>query len=265
MLKLKKSLGQNFLVDKNVINKIINLVSLKNEAVLEIGPGTGNLTKFISSKKPKSLLLIEKDKRFFSILKDNYGSIENCEVLNADILDYNLNKQKNQNLIVFGNLPYNVSTQILAKFIKSDSWPPFYKNIIFMFQNEVAERILAKPKTKKFGRLSILANLKLEVVKHFMISKKCFFPIPKIDSRIIVFKPKKSIGFKISKIENLEKITHAFFSNKRKMINKTFVRLFKNHVYISNKLGIDLHSRPTEISSENYYRITEFYEKSKKI
>ena len=133
-----------------------------------------------------------------------------------------------------------------------------------MFQNEVADRILAKPNTSDFGRITVLANLKLEVIEYFKISKKCFFPIPKVDSKIIVFKPKKNISFKISKIENLEKITQAFFSNKRKMINKTFVKLFKNHIELAKKLKINLKSRPSELSCETYYKMAEFYEKSKK-
>ena len=264
MLKLKKSLGQNFLTDNNIINKIVALEPLVNQRIFEIGPGSGNLTNFINNKKPKSIFLIEKDKRFYEILKEKYGSIKNYKILNADILDYNLNNYEHRGAIVFGNLPYNISTQVLAKFIRINSWPPFYNKIIFMFHNEVADRILAKPNTGNFGRIAVLANLKLDIVEYFKISKKCFFPVPKVDSKIIVFKPKKKVNFKISKIENLEKITQSFFSNKRKMINKTFVKLFGNHLELAKKLQIDLTSRPSELSSETYYKMTEFYERSKK-
>tara|TARA_B100001029_G_C14627918_1_gene217594 strand:- start:46 stop:450 length:405 start_codon:yes stop_codon:yes gene_type:complete len=131
-----------------------------------------------------------------------------------------------------------------------------------MFQNEVADRILAKPNTSKFGRITILVNLKLDVVTHFKISKKCFFPTPKIDSKIIVFKPKKKVDFSINKIENLEKITHAFFSNRRKMINKTLAKLFSNHLEVANKLKLKLTSRPSELTCETYYRLTEIFEKN---
>ena len=262
MLKLKKSLGQNFLTDKNVLNKIVNLEPLLDRKVFEIGPGSGNLTSFIYNKKPRSVLLLEKDSRFYKILDEKYRFMKNYKVLNSDILKYDLNGHKDQNVIVFGNLPYNISTQILAKFIKINSWPPFYKKIIFMFQNEVANRILAMPNTSDFGRITILTNLKLNVVEYFKISKKCFFPVPKIDSKLIVFEPKEKINFKISKVENLEKITQAFFSNKRKMINKTFTKLFKNHAELAEKLKINLSSRPSELSCETYYKMTEFYEKS---
>tara|TARA_B100002051_G_C16679363_1_gene608871 strand:+ start:215 stop:1012 length:798 start_codon:yes stop_codon:yes gene_type:complete len=264
MLKFKKSLGQNFLTDKNIINKIVNLEHLGDKRVFEIGPGSGNLTSVVSNKKPKSVFLIEKDRRFCKILEEKYGSIKNYKILNTDILKYDLNNYENRDVIVFGNLPYNISTQILAKFIKVNSWPPFYKKIIFMFQNEVADRILARPNTSNFGRITILTNLRLDVVEHFKISKKCFFPIPKIDSKIIVFKPKEKINFRISKIENLEKITQIFFSNKRKMINKAFVKLFDEHLKVAEKLKINLTSRPSELTCETYYKMTEFYEEYKK-
>ena len=264
MLKFKKSLGQNFLTDKNIINKIVNLEHLGDKRVFEIGPGSGNLTSVVSNKKPKSVFLIEKDRRFCKILEEKYGSIKNYKILNTDILKYDLNNYENRDVIVFGNLPYNISTQILAKFIKVNSWPPFYKKIIFMFQNEVADRILARPNTSNFGRITILTNLRLDVVEHFKISKKCFFPIPKIDSKIIVFKPKEKINFRISKIENLEKITQIFFSNKRKMINKAFVKLFDEHLKVAEKLKINLTSRPSELTCETYYKMTELYEEYKK-
>ena len=264
MLVLKKSLGQNFLTDKNIINKIVNIENLTDESVFEIGPGSGNLTSIINSKRPKSVFLIEKDKRFFKILKEKYESKNNFEILNDDILEYNLNNYKYKNVIVFGNLPYNISTQILSKFIKIKSWPPFYKKMILMFQSEVADRILAKPNTNDFGRITVLSNLKLDIIESFKISKNSFFPIPKIDSKIIVFKPKKLLDYNISKIQNLEKITQAFFSNRRKMINKTFVKLFDNYEEVSKKLNINLNSRPSELTCENYYKITELYEKYSK-
>ena len=264
MLKLKKSLGQNLLIDNNIIKKIINLQNLSNQNVFEIGPGSGNLTNLICKEKPKSLFLVEKDKRFYENLKRNYSKIKNFKIINKDILDYNLNNYEDSEVIVLGNLPYNISTKILSNFVKINSWPPFYKSIIFMFQNEVADRILAKPNTSKFGRITILVNLKLDVVTHFKISKKCFFPTPKIDSKIIVFKPKKKVDFSINKIENLEKITHAFFSNRRKMINKTFKKLKINSDNILKNQNIDLTLRPENLSEILYYKITEYYEKRTK-
>ena len=260
MFKLKKSLGQNFLIDKNIINKIISLEILKNQNILEIGPGSGNLTKLIVQKKINKLLAIEKDKRFSDSLRKEYIHNQNIVIENKDILKKDLNKISLKNVIVFGNLPYNISTQILVDFISLNKWPPFYKKIIFMFQKEVADRILAKPDTKQYGRLAILTKFRLDVVDSFKISKNCFFPIPAVDSKIIVFKPKLDNKYKIKSIKNLEFITNIFFGGKRKMINKPFAKLFKNYQFVANKLKINLNLRPSDLSLDQYYKLTEYYE-----
>jgi len=263
MLRLKKSLGQNFLSDKNVIEKIASLDNLKNQIVLEIGPGSGNLTEFIIKKQPKKIILIEKDQRFCKLLREKFAHQKGLEIHNKDILEYTFNEISLKNSIVFGNLPYNISTQILAKFISLKTWPPFFKKIIFMFQKEVADRILAKCNTKEYGRISVLTNFRLEMLESFKISKNCFFPRPAVDSKIIVFKPKIKLNHKIRDIKNLEKITNIFFSNKRKMINKPMSKTFREYKNIAKKLNLNLNSRPSELSSEDYYRITEFYERFK--
>ena len=132
-----------------------------------------------------------------------------------------------------------------------------------MFQKEVAERILARCNTKEYGRISVLANFRLEMVENFKISKNCFFPKPAVDSKIIVFKPKIKLNHKIHNIKNLEKITNIFFSNKRKMINKPMSKTFREYKNIAKQLNLNLNSRPSELSSDDYCRITEFYEKFK--
>ena len=147
MLKLKKSLGQNLLIDKNIINKILSLTNITNKNVLEIGPGTGNLTKHLLEKKPKELLLIEKDKQLCKILNLKFNTFKNYKIYNEDILEFHLNSNFKE--IVFGNLPYNISTQILSKLIKFEKLYPQIEMVIFMFQKEVADRILAKPSNKK--------------------------------------------------------------------------------------------------------------------
>ena len=177
MLNLKKSLGQNLLIDKNILNKIAELSSINGKVVFEVGPGTGNLTEIILKKNPKKLLLVEKDKRFCEILTKKFDLEKNFIIYNEDILKFNFDKNINPDL-VFGNLPYNISTQILAKFIKFNKWPPPFSKIIFMFQKEVADRILAKPNTKEYGRISVLANFRLDIVDSFKISRKCFFTSP---------------------------------------------------------------------------------------
>ena len=261
MLNLKKSLGQNLLIDKNILNKIAELSSINGKVVFEVGPGTGNLTEIILKKNPKKILLVEKDNRFCEILSKKFDLEKNFIIYNEDILKFNFDKNINPD-IVFGNLPYNISTQILAKFIKFNKWPPCFSKIIFMFQKEVADRILAKPNTKEYGRISVLTNFRLDIVNSFKISRKCFLPVPDVDSKIIIFSPKTKTNYYIKNIKNLEKITEILFSGKRKMINKAFSKIFKDYEKIAKALDINLKKRPAELSCHDFYRITEYYEKN---
>ena len=179
------------------------------------------------SKKTQKNFLIEKDQRFYKIINEKFKLKENFEIIDDDILKFNLDNFAFKNVIVFGNLPYNISTQILAKFISVKKWPPFYKKIIFMFQKEVAERIVAKSNTTNFSRISILTNYRLDIIQNFNVSKNCFFPRPNVESKIIVFTPKLNYNYKIKSIKNLEKITNMFFSNRRKMVNKVLLKYLK--------------------------------------
>ena len=261
MIKPKKSLGQNFLIDNNIIEKIINLSDVKNNNIIEIGPGTGNLTKKIINQKPKSLLLIEKDQQLIVNLKNEFSSCDKIKIFNNDILKFQLENIVKENSIIIGNLPYNISSQILAKLIKFKKWLPKYKKLILMFQKEVAEKIIAKHKSSSFGRLAILTNARLRVTKSFDVSENCFYPVPKVKSTVLVFEPILNQNFNVKDISNLETITHIFFSKKRKMINKAFKTLFKNPVTISKKININLNLRPNKISENQYYKITEYFEK----
>jgi len=261
----KKSLGQNFLIDKNIIKKIIEIGKLNHEnTVLEIGAGTGNLTKEILVAKPKKIILVEKDEKLAVKLKKKFENYKNLNVIKDDILNYINNKILYKNIVVFGNLPYNISTQILAKLISLDKWPPWYNKLILMFQKEVADRILAKNNSENFNRLAVLSNWRLEIKKHFDISKNCFFPKPKVNSTILSFKPKKQQKYNIKDPKNLETVTRILFSNPRKMINKSLFKLFKKNSLMVNQLNIDLKKRPRELSCDMYYEITSKYEKLSK-
>jgi 16S rRNA (adenine1518-N6/adenine1519-N6)-dimethyltransferase len=258
----KKSLGQNFLIDQNIIKKIVDIGKIsKKKNIIEIGAGYGSLTNSIISKNPKTIIAIEKDKYLCAHLKDRFRSSKNIKILNQDFLKINLKNNFGQNAIIFGNLPYNVSTQILASLILLKKWPPWYELIIFMFQKEVANRILAESNSKEFSRLTVLSNWRFEIKKHFDVSNNCFFPKPKVDSTILSFKPKKNNLFKLNNPQNLEKITRILFSNRRKMINKNFKKLFKNAIHVEEKLKIDLSKRPGELNNEIFYKIAIEYEK----
>jgi len=178
-----------------------------------------------------------------------------------DILDFLESKNLGQNIIVFGNLPYNISTQILASLVLLEKWPPWYEILILMFQKEVADRILAKSKSKEFGRLSILCNWRLEIKKHFDVSKNCFSPKPKINSTVLSFTPKKNNEFNIKNPKHLETVTRVLFSNRRKMIKKNFIKLFGHDKSVAKDLNLNLYERAEELSNEMFYRITMKYEK----
>ena len=165
----KKSLGQNFLVDRKIIEKICNLGNISlNDNVLEIGPGTGNLTEFILQKKPKKFYVIEKDENLIKHLSERFDN--RLSIINADILKYDLKLLSDRDLIIFGNLPYNISSQILINFINYSSSKFSYKKLVLMFQKEVADRILAEDNSKNYGRLSILYSWKLNVKKIMYIN-----------------------------------------------------------------------------------------------
>ncbi|MDC0352264.1 16S rRNA (adenine(1518)-N(6)/adenine(1519)-N(6))-dimethyltransferase RsmA [Candidatus Pelagibacter sp.] len=258
MIRAKKSLGQNFLIDKNIIDKITNTVSITGNEVLEVGPGTGNLTKEILKKNPNKLYLVEKD----SFLSENLKEIinEKVKIFNEDILKFDENLLSKNKIIVFGNLPYNISTEILSTWIKklkNDCW---FSDLILMFQKEVADRIIAQFNTSAYGRLSILANWRLKINKICDISPESFSPKPKIKSSLIHFTPKKNFA-KIKDPLNLEKITRIFFSHRRKMLKKPFNQIFNGNYDLLNKLNIDLNLRPQNLDFDTYYKLTMEYEK----
>jgi len=189
-IKVKKSLGQNFLTDKNIIKSIVDIGNItNNDTILEVGPGTGNLTEFIFKKNPKQIYAIEKDYNLVNFLNEKFeGKIK---IINEDILNFKINNISNEKFIIYGNLPYNISTQILAQWIVDQQQFGSIKKLILMFQKEVANRIIAKINSKNYGRLSIISNWKLNIKKEFDINPKSFFPKPKVDSTLLSFVPRK--------------------------------------------------------------------------
>ena len=257
MIKTKKSLGQNFLIDRNILETIVNIIPIAGKTVLEIGPGTGNLTSFILKKNPKKLLVIEKDNDLAENLHNTFK--DQLTIINDDVLNIDENLLFDEKVTVFGNLPYNISTEILSKWIvnlKDNFW---FDHLILMFQKEVADRIVAKFNTSTYGRLSILSNWKLNVKKICDIKPESFFPRPKIDSSLLFFSPKKKF-YKIKDPKNLEKVTRVFFNHRRKMLKKPFNQLFNGDQKVLNNLKIDLNLRPQNLDFDTYYQLTCEYE-----
>ena len=257
MIKAKKSLGQNFLIDKDILEKIVNVIQINQKNILEIGPGTGSLTSYILKKKPKKIIVIEKDQNLAKKLEQNFK--EKLKVINEDILNIDETSLINEKLTVFGNLPYNISTEILSKWIVNLNDNFWFDHLVLMFQKEVADRIIAKYNTSSYGRLSVLANWKLKIVKVCDIKPDSFFPKPKVDSSLLLFSPKNKI-FKIKDPKNLEIVTRVFFSHRRKMLKKPFNQIFNGDHKILDKLKIDLNLRPQNLDFETYYKLTNEYE-----
>jgi 16S rRNA (adenine1518-N6/adenine1519-N6)-dimethyltransferase len=253
-IKAKKSLGQNFLIDKDVIEKIIDCSSIKDKEILEVGPGTGSLTAEIIKKVPKKIYLVEKDNNLIEELKGklNYD----IQFINDDILKINEKNLSENKLIVFGNLPYNISTQILTNWIvniKSSFW---FEKLILMFQKEVANRIISEHNNASYGRLSIISQWKLDIQKIIDIKPASFQPRPKVDSTLLVFTPKNNYE-KICSEKSLEKVTRIFFNQRRKKIKKSFNQIFDDAQKISNKLNIDLNLRPQNLDYKKYLLIAQ--------
>ena len=256
-IKAKKSLGQNFLIDREVLEEIVSITDITNKEVLEIGPGSGNLTTYILKKKPKKLYVVEKDNDLAILLKEKFDT--EIDIINDDILKVSESTISDQKLSVFGNLPYNISTEILSKWILNIGSNFWFDSLVLMFQKEVANRIISEFNNSNYGRLSILSSWKLNVKKILDIKPQSFSPRPKIDSSLLLFTPKENF-FKLKDPKNLEKITRIFFSQRRKMLKKPFNQVFGNGKEVAEKFGIDLNLRPQNLEPEVYFKLVKEYE-----
>ncbi len=254
----KKSLGQNFLNDTKTLSAIVESGNIsENDIILEIGPGTGNLTEKILKKNPRKLIVIEKDKNLSLQLNKKFG--ETIKIVNKDIIDCYNDFEFDSPVKVFGNLPYNISTKILTSYIKIKNLKNKFKLFVFVFQKEVADRILAEKGTKNYGRLSILTSWKMDKNKICDIDPNLFFPKPKVWSTLLKLTPKMKIE-NIKNANNLEHITRIFFNQRRKMIRKPIKQLFKDYEEVAKSLEIDLNLRPQNISNNKYFEICKIYE-----
>ena len=249
MIKPKKSLSQNFLIDKNISKKIVNLTKITNDIIIEIGPGTGNLKDEIIKNKPKKLVLIEKDKSLYSLLKKKYNNDKKIELINIDVLDYDFDKIKVPFKII-SNLPYNISTKIIFKILKLKI---NIIEMIFMIQKEVAKKMYYKNNIKK-NRLNCFIAITSNYHIEFDVSKNVFFPKPKVDSTIVKIIPKKNNNYDLYKFEEF---TRKLFNNKRKKISF----FIKKNKLNKNKLDINvINKRAEDLKIEEILEIfNQFY------
>ena len=250
--KHKKKLGQNFLINKKILQKISSLKDFKNQEIVEIGPGKGYLTEFIIKKKPSKLILIEKDKTLNAILSNLIKNKDTAiKLIIGDALKIAMNKLSKKKIILIGNLPYNIATTLILNWLK---YINSFKSIIVMVQKEVALRLSAEEKTKYYGRISVLIQVVADVRIKFDVAPENFFPKPKVYSSIIEIIPKKKIKFDYHKLDKFLKIS---FRHRRKTLKNNLSKINSNIEEKIFKCGIDPALRPEEISPNQFIKLSE--------
>ena len=249
-IKIHKSLGQNFIFDINLTDKIVNKSQPILSNVIEIGPGPGGLTRSILKKNPDVLFVIDKDTQaeiMLSDLKKIYR--KKLQIIIADAINYPIWDLGNEPRQIIANLPYNVGTKMLISWLKHIEK---FEKLTLMFQKEVADRIVAPVGSPNYGRLSILTNWLTKSKKLFDIPGSAFIPPPKVMSTVIELIPLKNPIVDVS-FNALEQITHMAFSQRRKMLKSSLKKI--NGEAILEDLNISSRLRPEELSINDFCRI----------
>ena len=231
-VKLKKKYGQNFLIDENIVNKIVDLINYKKLKILELGPGDGNLTNKIISKNPKKLELIEIDKDLTKILKEKFKNNKLINVINKNILKHEINDNYD---LVISNLPYNISSQVLVKLSIMDNAP---NEMILMFQKEFAAKLLEN----RLNSINSIVKCFFKIQLKFHVSKNCYRPIPKIDSSVLKFEKLNKCLLKKNEIDNFIKFKRYLFSYKRKSL-KNLLKKYE----INSNINLDIRAESLEL------------------
>ncbi|MEC8404358.1 MAG: 16S rRNA (adenine(1518)-N(6)/adenine(1519)-N(6))-dimethyltransferase RsmA [Pseudomonadota bacterium] len=255
-----KKLGQNFIFDKNILNKITSLINPDAcDLVIEIGPGLGGLSEALLNNNVKKILLVEKDRQFTQLLnalKLKYP--DQIDIIFEDAINFNFDIENYKNITIISNLPYNVATKILTTLINAHYSTNKLKNMVLMFQKEVAQRITANYNDKHYGRLSIISQYLYQCNVEFDLNPAVFYPKPMVDSSIVSF---KSLERKSGPdIKMLESITRAAFSQRRKKI-RTSLKNIISETDLAERLNIDVNLRAEQLSVNEYLKISEYLEK----
>ncbi len=247
----KKSLGQNFLKDEHYIQKIVDCVHYDDISnFLEIGPGDGQLSeKIIQLSQP--IKLIEIDQNLNQILNSRFSKYKNVDVINDDVLKLDLKLLSNSNTIILGNLPYNISSQIIFKVLESNIE---YKYAIFLIQKELADRFI--PKENKSTKLSLQSNYFADLEKIFDIPPDAFYPVPKVNSTLVKITPNRK-KYNLSEYNKLKTILSACFANPRKQLASPLKKIFPSMPSFS----FSLTNRPEDLALDHYFEILSKYEK----
>ena len=258
----KKKLGQNFIFDFNILDKIINnILPIDKFLIIEIGPGPGGLTRSILKYRPREVILIEKDNIFKRGLEEIFTEFNDIKIklILNDFLNLDINHLIKKNTKIISNLPYYISTQILLKILPINKR---VKEIVFTFQKEVGDRIIAQPGSKEYSRLSVIVQSVCDVSIVQSLPASVFFPKPNVDSSVLKFTAKKNIN--IENFEALKEITKKSFNKRRKMIKNSLKDIENLSSHLGN-LGIDENVRPEDISVKLYCELSNLIYKSPKV
>ncbi|MBQ8785770.1 MAG: 16S rRNA (adenine(1518)-N(6)/adenine(1519)-N(6))-dimethyltransferase RsmA [Alphaproteobacteria bacterium] len=261
-LMANKALGQNFLLDSNITDKIIRRSLAKQEIsnfnnfnIIEVGPGPGGLTRSILQENPKSLTVVEMDSRCIKIMEDLRPETDSpMNIINGDALEFDIKENTSAPRQIISNLPYNVSVPLLIK------WLQEIKNIsamTLMFQKEVAERIMAPTHCKDYGRVSVIAQLTCQIDKLMDLNPECFTPAPKIWSSVLLFRPLNNAINK-EEIAKVEKITSLAFGQRRKMLRQSLKSLSGINEKLE-KLGISSTCRAEELTPQQFLDLSRLF------
>ena len=251
----KKRFGQNFLINNNISKKILFEEKITNQDILEIGTGNLALTKLIVTEKPKKFIGIEVDTDMRDVYLQN-NILDN--IIFEDALSVNERKLfKNSNFSIISNLPFNISSELIIKWCRIQCSHKCINNMTLMFQKELAERIIAKKNTKKYGRLSILCSAFFLIEEKLKVSKNNFYPKPKVDTTVLKFIPHKENKIKSDKFIILEKLTRLFFNERRKKNKKKIIQIFSDDQIIEYNLKRFYDLRAENIDNKIFFQLSD--------
>jgi 16S rRNA (adenine1518-N6/adenine1519-N6)-dimethyltransferase len=265
-LAAKKSLGQNFILDLNLTRRIARAGgAVDGRTVIEIGPGPGGLTRGLLMEGAKRVIAVERDSRCLPALAEigeRYAgrlSVHEGDALKADWA--RLLGSSSGKAIIAANLPYNVATTLLIGWLETDPWPPWWDRMVLMFQKEVAERIVAEPGSKDYGRLSVIAQWRSEAYIALTLKPDAFTPPPKVSSAVVVFTPREAPQPACS-VKALGRVTAAAFGQRRKMLRASLKTLVPNPEELLDAAGISPELRAERLSVRDFAKLALIYERS---
>ncbi len=252
-LNAKKSLGQNFLLDLNLTGRIARTAgSLDDVTVLEVGPGPGGLTRALLSEGARKVVAIERDERCLSALQEIADAYPGrLTIAEGDALELDHTSLVSGPVRVIANLPYNIATPLLTGWLETEPWPPWFKSLTLMFQKEVAERIVAQPGSKAYGRLSILAQWRCTAQKMFDVDRMAFTPPPKVTSSIVHLEPRET-PLAEAHIDDLQRVVKAAFGQRRKMVRASLKALSVDPLALCETAGVDPSARAEKLTIEEF-------------